>query len=392
VTLNLSGLLAEAAAQLDAARVALPPVPLLAKVFDAARGALRWSPLALQLSAAALVAAQLWSFVPVSNHVRALRRRYRATAALRRRRAAPAPGEGAPLLAGALGARDPLSLGAPLLPSADAPAAPGPGAAPLSCPPPAAGGAGSVTGGVDCDGGGGGGGVPPPPPRGAAPLDDAEALRAPDLRRFSFEDASAYIVAHVAVHLLACLIIMAFSVLAVSGVVVACGGAHAALLWAAAAARVHVYAFATTTLPPLVFVYAVAPLAACLGVDLAAACRPCRRAYVGALGWALLTDGPFVLAPRALLVYDTALSVTLGLFFGVVDALTRIALAVGWGAARAVVLWEPVVPRALASLDRPYMAYGGMLRAHSALLLDVEAGDDLPDDEDDGGDSSDDGA
>ena len=62
-----------------------------------------------------------------------------------------------------------------------------------------------------------------------------------------------------------------------------------------------------------------------------------------------------------------------------IDAFTRLGLALGWALVKTALIYEPVVPRVLASLDSPFMAYGGMMRTFHIKDMDFEeTGEHLP--------------
>ena len=318
-------------------------IPWQDRVLGTLEDALRYAPLGIQCTAATLILAILYSFYPVAAQHAALTARYRVTLPLRRRAAlssgsASASGsEKAALLGGEVAAAG----------AADAPADAAPGW-------------GSKTDAAGLT------------VLGATAVEEAELLLAPDLRRFYFLDASQYIVAHLAVNLIVCLITTLLVILLVAGLVIACGGFAQTLLWVLAAARAQAWALCTVTLPPYLLLYVIGPALACCGLQAATVLAPCRGCYMRCCSWASVSDGPYVLSQRALLLRDALLSVTLGAFLGVVDALTRFALSLLWGALRTVLLHEPVVPRAAASLDRPFMAHGGMMRMALAAHMDVE--------------------
>jgi len=188
-----------------------------------------------------------------------------------------------------------------------------------------------------------------------------ELSLAPDLRRFTLFNASQYIVAHLLVHLVVAMATSALVVVVSAAAVYALGGFVPLFSFLLLCFRAAAWSFAVTTAPPYLLLYVVAPLCRLCGTDAAAVLRPFRDCYLACCACAAYSDGPHVLAPRAMLAVDALLSATLGAVVGAADALTRFAMAITWGVLRSVVMHEPVVPRAVSSLDRPFMAckWGG---------------------------------
>ena len=83
-------------------------------------------------------------------------------------------------------------------------------------------------------------------------------------------------------------------------------------------------------------------------------------------------DGPHVLHPRIFVLADAVISFSLGPLFGIVDAVTRMLLGTVWGLLKISFLYEAVIPLSVASFDRPYMAYGAMLRVALIEKTDTE--------------------
>jgi hypothetical protein len=191
---------------------------------------------------------------------------------------------------------------------------------------------------------------------GASVNEQLELSLAPDLRRFKLFNASQYIVAHLLTHLVVAMATTALVVVVSAAAVYALGGFGPLFSFLLVCFRAAAWSFAVTTAPPYLLLYVVAPLCKLFGTDAAAVLRPFRDCYLACCACAAYSDGPHVLAPRALLAVDALLSATLGVVVGAADALTRFAMAITWGVLRSVVMHEPVVPRAVSSLDRPFMA------------------------------------
>ena len=191
---------------------------------------------------------------------------------------------------------------------------------------------------------------------GASVNEQLELSLAPDLRRFTLFNASQYIVAHLLTHLVVAMATSALVVVVSAAAVYALGGFGPLFSFLLLCFRAAAWSFAVTTAPPYLLLYVVAPLCKLFGTDAATVLRPFRDCYLACCACAAYSDGPHVLAPRALLAVDALLSATLGVVVGAADALTRFAMAITWGVLRSVVMHEPVVPRAVSSLDRPFMA------------------------------------
>jgi len=190
----------------------------------------------------------------------------------------------------------------------------------------------------------------------------------PPLRLFSYLQAGEYLLAHLLVHLAVASVTSLLLILVATAVVIAFGGVPSLVAWALVASRLWVWNFLAKSWPTLL-AKVVLPLFALVGVDLMAVFAPVRAALLRVALWVWVSDGPLVLAPRLLLNADALFTATVGAVLGVVDGFTRIIVSVVWGLLRCVILHEPVVPLAAAGIDRPFMAYGGMLRsAHMAQL------------------------
>lgn len=348
VSINISALLLSALSTFDGLRAQIKG---LSAAVDASlatvRDALVITPAIVKVVAAALVLLQLYSFYPIAKHALALKQRYKCVEALRSASSCGAPPASA---AGSEKLTDPLlTAGAS---SED----------------------GAACEGLDSKTDAFGLTI-----LGASQLEDAELLLAPDLRRFYFLGASSYIAAHTVVQAAVCLATAALAVLAWVGLVISCGGTANTLLYLLAAARAQVAMLVVGTILPYLFVYCVGPALALVGLQASAVCSPLRRVAMLLCSCASLSDGPFVLAPRVLAAADGLLSITAGAFFGVIDAFTRLGLALGWALVKTALIYEPVVPRVLASLDSPFMAYGGMMRTFHIKDMDFEeTGEHLP--------------
>ena len=373
VSINVSSLLRIALEEYNELRAQVAGVSSsVDTVLGVVHDALAFMPLTVQLAAAFYIALQAYSFYPIARHTLALRQRYRCLLPLRQAHLAAAAGGAAQSAAGS--AKTPL-LSANYMP-------PQAGAAEEA--PLAAAAAGAAAGAA-----------PPPPAEepgwnsmtdrygltvlGATPMEDAELTLAPDLRRFAFLGASSYIVTHTVLHLVVCLTLALLLMALWAALVLSCGGLSQSLLFLATAARTQLLGLLTSTLLPYLFLYVIGPGLALLGLQASKVCQPCRRAFVCAFSCCALADGPYVLAPQAWAAVDGVLSVTAGVVFGVLDAVTRLALALVWALVRTALLHEPVVPRVFASLDRGYNSYGGMMRAFLVRDMDLEeSGASLP--------------
>lgn len=189
-------------------------------------------------------------------------------------------------------------------------------------------------------------------PRASDPSDTFHL--APDLRRFAAFSATQYILSHVILHLVASFVTTALVAAIATVLVVYAGGFPALLVLATLAARSQLLKFCTTTLPPLLITWVLVPGLALFGLESAAVLAPLRWLYMRLVFWVRFDDGPRVFSPRVLMAVDAVTTCTLGAALAVVDALTRMILGLLWGLLRTVVLHEPVVPAALAFLDRPY--------------------------------------
>lgn len=350
VSINISALLSSALSTFDGLRAQVKGVSAAVDASLATvRDALVFTPTIVQVVAAALVLLQLYSFYPIAKHALALKQRYKCVEALR-----SASSRGAlPASAPATGSE---KLTAPLL-SASASSEDG-----------------AADGGLDSKTDAFGLTI-----LGASQLEDAELLLAPDLRRFYFLGASSYIAAFTVVQAVVCLVTAALAALVWVGLVISCGGTANTLLYLLTAARAQVAMLVVGTILPYLFVYCVGPALALVGLRASAVCSPLRRVAMLLCSCALISDGPFVLAPRVLAAADGLLSITAGAFFGVIDAFTRLGLALGWALVKTALIYEPVVPRVFASLDSPFMAYGGMMRTFHIKDMDYEeTGEHLP--------------
>ena len=202
---------------------------------------------------------------------------------------------------------------------------------------------------------------------------------APDLRLFSYFSATQYVLSHLLTHLVVFLFATFLVTLIAAALVIYFGGFAALGIILVTTVRAQLYTFCVNTLPSIFVAYVITPVLGLVGVKISTLLWPFRRLYMALFFWLRFDDGPFVLAPRVLLAIDLLLSATVGAALGVVDAFTRIILGLLWGVLRTVVMHEPVVPMALAALDRPYMAYGGMMKMAHVELFDSEAtGEDIP--------------
>ena len=362
VSINISALLQTALTVLDEVRGQVRGLSAAAdNALVTLRDAVAFTPLIVQVVAGALVLLQFYSFYPIAKQTLALKQRYKCVEALRS--AQPASARAAAAAAG-------YEKGAVAAAAAAAASAPPPTAAtPLLSDSQGEedAGLGSKTDAFGLT------------ILGATQIEEAELLLAPDLRRFYFLGASSYIAAHTLLQIVVCLATAALAALTWVGLVISCGGARNTLLYLLAAARAHVFMIVAGTVLPYLFVYCVGPGLALVGLRAATVCSPLRRVFMLLCACASLSDGPFVLAPRVLAVVDGLLSITAGAVFGVIDAFTRLGLALGWALVKTALIYEPVVPRVFAALDAPFMSYGGMMRTFFIKEMDYEeTGEHLP--------------
>lgn len=80
----------------------------------------------------------------------------------------------------------------------------------------------------------------------------------------------------------------------------------------------------------------------------------------------------FIVFGRLTLMFDVVLGVFLGPLIGGVAAVSRAAMGIIWGAFRVALLAQPVLPPVIANFDAGFAAYGGVMKARHAALLDPE--------------------
>lgn len=197
---------------------------------------------------------------------------------------------------------------------------------------------------------------------------------APDLRWFSFFGATQYIVSHLLMHMVVALTVALVLTLITTVLVINFGGFAALAAVMVTALRTQVWSFCSSVLPTLLCAFGV-PLLEKLGMDVRSVLLPLRKLYIACCLCFRFDDGPLIFLPRTFLAVDAILTGTLGVALGLVDGVIRVLLGAMWGILRCVVLSEPVVPTAFRALDRPYMAYGGMMRsAHADILPGAAVG------------------
>ena len=194
----------------------------------------------------------------------------------------------------------------------------------------------------------------------------------PPLRAFGFIHATEYLLSHLLVHLAVASATSILVTIVATMLVTYAGGFPGLMAYAVIASRGAILGFMRDSWPQLLAQLVV--LGSKLGVDVMAVVGPARALVSRAVLCFCVYDGPVVLAPRLFLNADVLISATLGSVLGVLDGFTRIIVAVVWGLLRCAMLHEPVVPMAAAGFDRPFQAYGGMMRAAHAAQLQRAAG------------------
>lgn len=190
----------------------------------------------------------------------------------------------------------------------------------------------------------------------------------PQLRTFSYMAAGEYLLSHLLVHLAVASMASLLVVVVATAFIVNLGGISGLTAYLLVAFRLWVWKALRDWWPALL-ARVVVPLFALVGVDVLAVTEVVWGALLRATLCVQVLDGPLVLGPRVFLNADAVLTATLGSALGVVDGFTRIIVSAVWGLLRCAQLHVPVVPPGAASLDRPYMAFGAMLRAaHVAQL------------------------
>jgi hypothetical protein len=211
--------------------------------------------------------------------------------------------------------------------------------------------------------------TPPPDPR---------YHLAPDLRNSGHFSGYAYIVSHLLVHLAIFFVTCVLVGLLVLGVMIKFGGFQNILPQLTLLLRGQIYTI-VTKLIPIVTDNVLLPLLAVLNIDPAVLFAPFRTVYIFFAGITSYSNGPYVFSPRIMLFLDTVLSLTVGLFLGIFDAVTRLGVSLFWGLIKALIMWEPVVPPSFASIDQSYMAYCSMLKGSHIEMCDIdELGEEYP--------------
>jgi hypothetical protein len=164
----------------------------------------------------------------------------------------------------------------------------------------------------------------------------------------------------------------------VLGVIIYCKGIQRILIVLVPALRAQILT-AVYKLLPIISDYVVLPLLNALRVDPVAFFAPFRVVYIFFAGFYKYSDGPYVFSPRIMLFIDTVWSFTIGLYLGILDAFTRLLISLFWGLFKTVVMWEPVVPVAFASIDLSYSAYCSMMKGAHIEFCDIdELGQEFP--------------
>jgi len=210
---------------------------------------------------------------------------------------------------------------------------------------------------------------PPPDPR---------YHLAPDLRNSGHFSGYAYVVSHLLVHLAIFFVTCVLVGFLVLGVMIKFGGFQNVLPALTVLLRGQIYTL-VTKLIPIVSDNVLLPLLAVLNIDPVVIFAPFRTVYIFFAGITSYSNGPYVFSPRIMLFLDTVLSLTVGLVLGIVDAVTRLGVSLFWGLIKALIMWEPVVPPGIASIDQSYMAYCSMLKGSHIEMCDIdELGEEYP--------------
>lgn len=194
---------------------------------------------------------------------------------------------------------------------------------------------------------------------------------APDLRNAGHFSGFQYVVSHLLVHVAVFFISCILAAIVVLGIMIYCKGFQNILIVLLPALRAQIFT-AVYKLLPIISDYVVLPLLNALSVDPVAFFAPFRVVYIFFAGFFKYSDGPFVFSPRIMLFIDTVWSFTLGLYLGILDAFMRLLISLFWGLFKTVVMWEPVVPVAFASIDLSYSAYCSMMKGAHIEFCDIE--------------------
>ena len=208
-----------------------------------------------------------------------------------------------------------------------------------------------------------------------------DALRAPQLSRFSAFAAASFIFAHLICNLLAVGLTLTAVVCIVIFTVVYAGWSEVLKIVGSLFTVPFLLNILQNRLPGIAptfaryfFKYAVDPFAARFGWAVAVK-EPIRRAlaYTCCLSSGSCADGPHMLAPRCFLLFDCARTFLLASFVGATFAALRCLYGALWGIVALAQLHKPLLPPFLAkSLDSPYNFYGSMLRTSHQDLIDEE--------------------
>jgi len=194
---------------------------------------------------------------------------------------------------------------------------------------------------------------------------------APDLRNAGHFSSYQYVISHVLTHVSIFFITCFLVALIVLGIMINMKGFQNVLPYIIASLNSQIFKIINTAVP-LLCDYILLPLLSVLNIDPAYVFSPFRVVYVFFAGFFMYSDGPFVFSPRIMMFFDTVLSLTYGLIVGIVGAIVRIGISLFWGLFRTVIVWEPVVPVAFASLDMTYSAYCSMMKGAHIEFCDIE--------------------
>ena len=194
---------------------------------------------------------------------------------------------------------------------------------------------------------------------------------APDLRNAGHFSSYQYVISHVLTHVSIFFITCFIVALIVLGIMINMKGFQNVLPYIIASLNSQIFKIINTAVP-LLCDYILLPLLSVLNIDPAYVFSPFRVVYVFFAGFFMYSDGPFVFSPRIMMFFDTVLSLTYGLIVGIVGAILRIGISLFWGLFRTVIVWEPVVPVAFASIDLSYSAYCSMMKGAHIEFCDIE--------------------
>jgi hypothetical protein len=209
-----------------------------------------------------------------------------------------------------------------------------------------------------------------------------DALRAPQLSRFSSAEAAFFIFAHLICNLLAVGLALIVVVCIIIFKVVETGWETVLSIAGSLFSLPFLLGLLQSKLPGIAptfahyfFKYCVDPFATRCGDRAVAVTEPIRRAlaYTCCL-YSCGSDGPHVLVPRFFLLMDCALTFVFAPFAGTAFAALRCFSGALWGIVALAQLHNPLLPPFLAyqGFDKPFIYHGSMLRTSNQDLIDEE--------------------